>query len=477
MPTQVSPLKQAVQSAFSDVTPVRLWLLLILISLCSLIYGIATIVTVEQHEHAIKTVGKDAAPSVIAAYQIKIGVETMDAALADELLYPPGKREAQNMVDEFESSRLNVCKQLVAAAKNITYGPAEELPIEGIQNALGQFEMQAQRARDLHSAGNDGEAVATYRAALATLQNDILPNADKLNKANADVLEDTYAREKGISAMSRGFVMVMGLVLIGLLLYTQLYLSARFHRRLNLPLIFFTGCTAVFLQQLTSSLGDSSNELKVAKEDAYNSIVALLDARTNAYDANASESRWLLDRDHATVYEKYFHDKMATVARFEHGHDFASTIALARNQLGSGEKFNLPGFSGSLADELNNIIFPEEGEAALESLKKLSDYSATDAKMRKLETSGSHDIAVSLGLGYDPKGSNFLFSKFDDALGRTLKINEYHMRNAVNKAARDLDGLVAGSFLLTFVALLCAYAGLRPRLEEYQPLYYLHKRS
>jgi hypothetical protein len=476
MPTQVSPLSQAVQSALSNVTPVRLWLLLFLISLCSVIFGIASIITIEQHEHAINTVGNDAAPSVIAAHQIKIGVEMMDASLADELLYPPNRREAQNMADEFEQSRLNVCKQLVAAAKNITYGTSEELPIEKIQIALGRFEMQAQQARDLHDAGEDSEAVGAYRGALTSLLTELLPNADKLNKANADVLEDTYAREKGISAMSRGFVMVMGLVLVGLLLYTQLYLSMHFRRRLNFPLIFITVVAAIFLQHLTSSLADSSNELKIAKEDAYNSIVALLDARANAYDANAAESRWLLDRKHAAVHEKYFREKMASVARFDAGHDFASTIARARTQLGNSEKFNLPGMSGSLADELNNIIFPEEGEAALESLKKLADYTATDAKMRQMESDGKHDQAVSVGLGYDPKGSNFLFSKFDDALGRTLKINEYHMKNAVNQATRELDGLVAGSLLVTFVALLCTYAGLRPRLEEYHPLYYLHKR-
>jgi hypothetical protein len=475
MSTQVSPIEQAVQSAFSSVTPVRLWLFLTLICLCSIVFGVAAVVTVDQHEHAIKTVGNDAAPSVIAAHQIRIGVEMMDAALADQLLYPPGKREAQNMEDEFEQARITVCKELVAAAKNITYGPAEQLPIENIQIALGKFEMQAQSARDLHNAGKATKTITAYRAALGTLLDQLLPNADALNKANADILEDTYAREKGISAMSRGFVIVMGLILIGLLLYTQIYLSMRFRRLLNLPLLLITVATAVFLQQLSASLADSSRELKVAKEDAYNSIVALLDARANAYDANAAESRWLLDREHAALHEKYFHDKMTAVAHFDPGQNYSDIIARARVQLGNGDKFNLPGFSGSLADEMNNIIFPEEGEAALESIKRLADYAGADEKMRRLESSGAHEAAIGLGLGYDPYGSNYLFSRFDDALGRTLKINEYHMKTAVNQALRELDGLVAGSLLLAFVAIFCAYAGLRPRLEEYQPLYYLHK--
>jgi hypothetical protein len=476
MPAQVSPLKQAVHSILSSVTPVRLWLLLF--SLCSfaIVFCVAALVTVVQHAHAVKTVGADAAPSVFAAEQIKIGLETMDASLADELLYGAGQPEAQECADDFEHARINVCKQLVTAAKNITYGRAEQAPIENIQAALGQFEMQAQAARDAHQAGKMKDALNCYRGMFQTLEEHLLPNADKLAKANADVLEATYAREKGASAMSCGLVMVIGLILIGMLLYTQIYLSIRFRRRINPPLLIAMTALSLFLQNLTSALTDSGLQLKIGKEDAYNSIVALLEACSNSYEANAAKSRWLLDKERADSHQKHFEEKVATVARFEPGHNFTETLAKAHQQFANDQKFNLPGFNGSLADELDNVRFEQEGDAALETMERFADYCATDSKMRKFESSGNHAAALKLGLGYDPKGCNFQFSRYDDALGRTLKINQEHLDKAVKQSMRDLNGLMVTSLALSFLTVVCAYVGLRARIEEYQPLSYLHKR-
>jgi hypothetical protein len=276
--------------------------------------------------------------------------------------------------------------------------------------------------------------------------------------------------------MSRGFVLVMGIILFSLLFYTHVYVSLRFHRRLNVALLVALACTGVFLQHLSSTLATSSRDLTIAKEDAYNSVVALLDARANSYDANASESRWLLDRARAAEHEKYFQDKNATVANFESGHDFGETIAAAKKQAENNEKGTLPGFTGSLADELSNIRFPGEHEAALETLQAFADYYAVDNKIRHLEKSGDHAGALKLALGYDPFGSNFKFSKFDDALGRTLKINQSQLKIAVKEAVHALDGLVVMALFVSLVVILSTYIGLSPRLAEYETRLYTHKR-
>ena len=476
MATQVSAVQNVIHSAVQDVTPVRLRLLLVGICLSSFLFCLIATITVGQHEHALKTVGNDAVPSVIAAHQIKMGVETMDADLADELLYPAAQPDSQYMANDFEMARLVVCKELVAAAKNITY-PSEQEPIENIQIALGQFEAQAQAARDSHRAGKNSDALLQYRTALQTLEDKLLPSADALNKSNVDVLEETYAHEKGLSAMARGLVMVLGLLLIGLLVYTQIYLNIRFHRRVNMPLLIVTVGLAILLQHLTAALGSSSLHLKVAKEDAYDSILALLDARSDSYESNAAESRWLLDPARAAIYRKQFADTVAQVARFDPGSNFSKTIALAESQLANNEKLNLPSFKGSLADELNNVRFPGEGEAALEALEAFNNYCSIDQKTEQLERSGDHAGALKLALGFDPNGSNFHFSRYDDALGRALKINEEVLQMSVKRAGKSLDDQVIICFLLSIFIAVCADIGLRPRIEEYQKSTYLHKGS
>src|SRR4029453_7886576 len=313
MPTQLDPLQHMVRSAFKDVTPVRLRILLVVHWRVVLIFCLVSVTTIRKHEYSVRTVGRDATPSVIAAHQIRIGVEQMDTNLANELLYAHGQDEVQQMAKSFEDWRVSVCKHLVAAAKNITYGSAEQVPIENIQVALGQYDMQAQRARDMHDAGKSADSVSAYRIALKTVQDKLLPNAEALNKANADELEAQYSRRASESALSCGLVLVLGMVLIVLLVITQAYLTRRFRRRLNLPLLVATVCTVIIVQHVYTALRSNAQHLKAAKEDSYDSIVALLDARANAYNGNAAQSRWLLDRENADAHEKSFYASLVTV--------------------------------------------------------------------------------------------------------------------------------------------------------------------
>ena len=82
------------------------------------------------------------------------------------------------------------------------------------------------------------------------------------------------------------------------------------------------------------------------------------------------------------------------------------------------------GFQGYLAAELRNITFPGEREAAVEMLKTFARYIALDGEIRRLENQGDHAAAVTLCIGYAPGQSNWAFARFDEALGKTLDINQ-----------------------------------------------------
>lgn len=201
MSVQLEPLRRAAQAALQDVTPTRLKLLLVLNGLLALIFCIAAVSTVEQHEHAVRTVGIDAAPSVIAAHEIKIGFEAMDQAVATELLYPVGGDDGREAADAFRNGRQNVAKQLVTAAKNITYGSAEQTPIENIQDGFGDYLMQVQTVRDLHNAGKDAQAIAAYRAVVRVLQTQLLPLTGSIKQMPTCWKQSTVEkRQRQISA-------------------------------------------------------------------------------------------------------------------------------------------------------------------------------------------------------------------------------------------------------------------------------------
>jgi hypothetical protein len=207
--------------------------------------------------------------------------------------------------------------------------------------------------------------------------------------------------------------------------------------------------------------------LKVAKEDAYDSVLALLNARSNAYNSLAAANRMLLDHDHATEHAKNFKESVSAVATFDGDHNFAETIARAESELKKSDKLNLAGFNGALSKELSNVRFPREGEAALKALKTFADYFDGASQVQDLEKSGAHADAVHKSLSYAPTGAKYPFTKFDDALLDTLNINQVQMDSKVKEAFADLDGLVMQTEAVCLLAVICIYFALLPRMEEY----------
>lgn len=461
---QTDPFRDLLKSAVANVTPTRLRLLLIVDFLALIAFCSIAVSTIKQHEHSARTVRYNAAPSVMAAQEIKASLDEMDATLANQLLDNAGS--ANRHSENFELARIAACKSLVAAAKNITYGN-EQVPIENITIALGEYGTQAQTALDSQASGNKPAALQAYLRSMDTLEKKLLPYTHELQEVNAKQLETIYSEEKSKSALSCGLVLAMGMILAACLVVTQFYFTSRFRRRINLPLFVATIAVLIGINELYSSLRENSQHMKVAKEDSYDSLVALMDARASAYHANAAQSRWLLDRDHADQYAKLFNDALASIANFSDGQSYATTIADVEKRMANKEKLTLHGFNGSLATEFGNIRFDGEAEAALEALQALSEYSSVDKTMRKIAEAGDLTAATNLGLGYAPGQSNYFFARFDDAVNRAIKVNKKYFHSALNSAFEELNGLIVFTAVVTALITGCIYFGFRPRLAEY----------
>ncbi len=179
-----------------------------------------------------------------------------------------------------------------------------------------------------------------------------------------------------------------------------------------------------------------------------------------AYDANAEESLYLLERGSP---QQQSHDD----AFFKKSGQLLSGLppAQAVTQAEAGHYKDIKGFIG---DELNNITYPGEREAALEMLRTFVGYLDIDRKIRNLERGGSHQPAIALDVGTAPGESDWAFDRFDKALGKTLDINQKYFEAQVDRA---FSLLAAMPWVLPAVALvmaLLAWLGLRQRINEYR---------
>lgn len=423
----------------------------------ALLLMLTVILGARSHRHAMQAIGRDSAPSIIAAQHIRAALADMDANAANELL---DERTATASRKVYEDRRREAVESIVTAAQNITYGDAELIPVRKLAYGLGTYTALMQRARDLHEAG-DKRFIGEWRTAAQYMDNTVLPAAADLDKANRQVLDDMYAAQGRASSLSIVLTLLTAALLLAVLFWLQWFLMERTRRTLN-PLLVGASVVAVFFVVYTlAAFRAQDHHLKVAKEDAFESIHALWQARSLSYSANSDESRYLLDRDQADVFQNAFFVKAYKIAHLPKETSRSTAISMA------GQGTRIANFTGYLADELNNITFDGEREAAAATLARYLGYMDIDGSIRSIERSGKHAEAVALCTGSKEGESNWAFDRFDTSLGKTLDVNQKAFDNAVAAGFQDVYGfeIVAPVAALAIAAL--TFLGLKPRLREY----------
>jgi hypothetical protein len=405
--------------------------------------------TLSRARHALQTIGHDAAPSIIASQEIGSALADLDANAANYLIGTASHRA--DAMRAYETRRVQATARLVDTAENITYGDAEKVPIHTMIEELGRYFELFAEARYRHDGGDEKGALETYRAATTLMHTRILVAANQLDRANRSYMDEIYEDQRRASQGAEGLAVVLGGALLVALGLAQLFILKKMRRILNPPLAVATLLAFGFIVYLWHAFGDARHQLKIAKEDAFESIHTLWKARALAYDANGDESRYLLDRAAAATQEASFDARVREL-----------TTAPARKTVGT------PGsFQGLFADELGNVTFAGERKAAEAMVARFAEYYEIDRRIRALEKAGNHAAAVDLCIGSLSTQSNAAFERFDDALMKTIKIN----RDAFDATISDGDRLLARAEWLDplVVIAICAlgWFGIRARLREY----------
>ncbi len=435
-------------------TPARLRIFLYAIwAVAGLLFVVGESAVVEA-AHAMKTVGHDTAPSIIAAEEIGSALADLDANAANYLL---GNVWHQAMSTKaFEKQRAVVTGKLIDAAQNITYGDAERQPIGVILDGFGRYLERVAEMRYRKDKGDENGALVTYTSASDVMHREMLPAADRLDQANYAHLDAEYKTQRTESEAGEVGAAVVAAGLVFALLWAQIFLFRRMRRVFNVPLVAATALALAFGVYLVRCIDVAREDLRVAKEDCFESIRPLWQARAIAYDANGDESRWLLDRRNAESLDQAYRDKLRKLTSIPRPDEATITA------------HKLPAsYTGLFAKELGNITFPGEREAALEMIRAFSAYDRIDGRIRGLEANGQHAEAVELCIGPRPDESNAAFDRFDSALQKTIKINRDVFDRTVAAGERDLG--VAESVLPVVSLLVAGLAllGIRTRLREY----------
>jgi hypothetical protein len=385
----------------------------------SLLLITTAVMAVQSQREAIKTVGLDAVPSILNAQRIRDSLADLDANAANELLVKPGQNSAATAA--YNQRREKIARLLVAVAENITYDDQERIPIQTIQTKLGDYIQLIQQARDFNAQGNEANKLQAYRAAAEVIDKDLLPAATTLADINNKQLDKSYQNQRDNTFISLLVMILFGLLLLGVLVGVQLFLNKRMRRIFNPGMLAASLVTIIFLGYAIQTLSAAAGHLKVAKEDAFDSLYSLRVSRALAYSANGDESRYLLDKSLASKYEQEFFQKVTKIVGIPANQTFAS-IANAY-QSTEDKDFKVPGFKGLMTDGLHNITFTGERIASVETLRFFGFYFDIDKKIRQLERSGKHQEAIELCIGNKTDQSNWAFDRYKEAQQKVININ------------------------------------------------------
>ncbi|MFJ7911990.1 hypothetical protein [Kitasatospora sp. NPDC096204] len=422
-------------------------------------------------------IGHEAAPQVVRSADLYFALNDMDAQSANLLLFgadPDYAALRTQTLDTYEQRRAQADTDLQRVTEAVAGDEAGQRSVHAVIGELGGYEAMVARAQLLEEQAHapagrpSADALAAYRQATDLLRQRLLPAVDGVTAANASVVERGYADQRHALADDRWGILAGGLLALVALGLLQWLLRARFRRLVNLPLAATTLLVAVGLVASLTLVSRADHNLVVAKRNSFDSVIALSRARAVAYDLNADESRYLTDPSRAAAYEQSFVDKTQSFAHID-----GATLATYNDRLAAvadrhRADHGRVGFGGYLGDELRNITFAGEQDAAERVLTAFQQYQRDDRKIRELNTQGRLKEAVTFNTGLTPGQSNADFGVLSAALDDNQAINQHAFDDAVAGTDGDLDAGTAGLGAAVLAAALALTAlGVRPRLREF----------
>jgi hypothetical protein len=428
---------------------------------------------------------------VSATSDLYYALNDMDAQAANALLvgyHPadpsmvPAAVNAAASASAYEKDRSAADADLERVAQN----PRLTTQAEKLLDDLGSYEALIAQAFYADQAGHDEQpaappaaALSAYTSASSLLHATLLPTSLQIADSDSAAVDGSYSGEHGAITLYGYAILGLALLSAAALLLGNRHLARRFRRRVSWLAVGAVVALVLGAIGVSTQLS-AAQHLHYAKQEAYDSINALTRAKAVSDDANADESRWLLESRAAGLQTTFF-QKVTEVAGAPgvsaddaaadpQSYYSALSTAVGAVRLDTAvDSVSGVTISGYLGTELRNITFPGEAQAAYDATRAFNTYVQDDATIRSDAERGDLVAAVAFDIGTQPGQSNYAFNQYMSKLGAVIQINDAAFASGISAGLSDSDAatwstLVVGELLLL---LFIAQAGYL-RLREYR---------
>ena len=419
-PSALAVLRQAARATFEG-TPGRMRIYGAVAIVGCLVFGLFAFIAASSRAGALSSARSDAA-QLVRVQAIRTNLVFADANLTNAFLVgglePPAARTA------YEQGISAASKTLAEASGVNTHDAAV---LAEVNDVITRYTGLVESARSNNRLGYPLGA-AYLRQATTLLRTDALPVLEDLGKTEQSRVDDAY------SASARATIwLVIGLLAgLAMLIVTQVWLSARTRRLVNLPLLAATGGVLLVGAVLLGVMVWSQGKATHTRDHAYFATLELATGRIDAFDAKSAESLTLIARGSGQAYEASY-KQLANNA--------TAVLTDAAKRGGPNEQTARGAFAA---------------------------YQGVHTQIRDFDNGGNWDAAVKLATGTTSTDANAVFHSFDQASAEALTQRAKQLRHDLGTARSPVTPFGWIALIIGVAAAVAAARGMSIRLREYR---------
>lgn len=411
-------------------TPGRLSVMGSGLVLLALLTGLVGTLMVQGKQSTISDLTEYREPLTAASQEVYRSLSDADATAASAFLVTG--TEPQDLRNRYDVDIARAGAALAKAASDAQGVAGAAAKVDVISRTLPVYTGTIETARTNNRLGFPVGA-SYLREASNLMRTTILPAAAELYRIDTARLVAQQDDARGFP----WFTTVLLMVLLAALIATQVYLTRRTNRLLNVGLVVGTCAMVIVLLWGSVALIVQSVLVGGGRDDGSQPVDVLVQARSGAVQARADELLTLVARGDGASYEQDYQHLSPVV--------------------------------GALLRQARSVMTGDADRHIDVALAALNDWQTAHKDVRAKDNGGDYAVAVRRAMDVSqPTGPAASFAKLDNALVSAINIGRQNFLNETSSAGTALALLAPGVAVLSVVAAAGVTIGIRDRLREYR---------
>jgi hypothetical protein len=425
-------VRQVTRSAAT--TPGRLSVIAIGLVLLTVLTGLVAALAMQQKSTTTDNLVDHREPLAAAAQQLYRSLSDDDATAASAFL--AGDKATDAIRNRFDLDIAQAGAALSKASTDVSGLPEAEGQVRLLTQQLPIYTSLVERARAENARGFPIGS-AYLREASGLMRGKILPAAESLYNTDFQRLGDEQSDARSLP----WFTVILAILLLAALIATQLYLTRKTNRLINVGLFVATIAVVLGLAWSSVALLVASSDIADGQRTGSDQVQALVNARITTLKMRADETLSVASRGEDGGAND---DDFAKLRKIISDTGQQNPLVQAKNLAASQQ---IAGEVQAAIDNTNAWL------AAHEQIGKAADYPT------------KVDVAINTA---KPDSAASAFGKLDDNLLKALQDGRQEFVDRTLSAGRAMTGLVPGIVILALLAAAGVIMGITQRLREYR---------